>query len=65
MNKSLFIVLNVVFFVFNFCVIRYLPSVIFMDWLPSHFIYFFGTAPIGSLLWGSYFIKFFKTQKDL
>ena len=65
MSKSVFIVLNIIFFVFNFVVIRYLPSTILFGWLPSHYLLFFGTAPIGSVLWGAYFINFFKKQKDI
>lgn len=65
MNKTLFIILNIVFFAFNFIVIPILPNPILFGWMSLHYFLFFATAPVGSILWGAYYIKFFKTQKDL
>ncbi len=65
MSKTLFVIINILFFVFNFVIIRYLPAVIVGGILPSHFLFFFGTAPIGSIIWYIYYKKFFATQKDL
>lgn len=64
-NTTLFVILNIIFFAFNFLVIPLLPNPILFGWMSLHYLAFFGTAPIGSLLWGWYFINFFKTQKDI
>ena len=42
-----------------------LPNPILFGWLSLHYLLFFGTAPIGSLIWGTYFIQFFARQKDI
>lgn len=68
MKKSsvmIFAIVNIIFFVFNFCVIPLLPNPILFGWLSLHYLLFFGTAPIGSIIWGIYFIRFFATQKDI
>lgn len=65
MHKTLFVIINILFFFFNFVIIRYLPATILFGWLPTHFLFFFGTAPLGSIIWFIYFSKFFRTQKDI
>lgn len=64
-NKTLFWIVNILFFAFNFLVIPLLPNPILFGWMSLHYLLFFGTAPIGSIIWGLYFTKFFATQKDL
>ena len=64
-NDTLFIIINIIFFAFNFLVIPILPNPILFGWLSLHYLLFFGTAPIGSLIWGIYFVRFFATQKDI
>ena len=64
-GKTLFIIINIIFFVFNFVVIPLLPNPILFGWMSLHYLLFFGTAPIGSIIWGIYFIRFFKYQKDI
>lgn len=64
-GKTLFIIINIIFFAFNFVVIPLLPNPILFGWMSLHYLLFFGTAPIGSIIWGIYFIRFFKTQKDI
>ncbi|WP_186567188.1 hypothetical protein [Lawsonibacter celer] len=61
----LFVIVNIIFFAFNFVVIPILPNPILFGWLSLHYLLFFGTAPIGSIIWGIYFIRFFARQKDL
>ena len=61
-NATLFIIINIIFFAFNFLVIPILPNPILFGWLSLHYLLFFGTAPIGSLIWGAYFIQFFARQ---
>ena len=65
MSKTVFFILNVIYFVVNHFVIEYLPNPILGGWLPLHMLLWFAAAPVASLLWGAYYIKFFKTQKDL
>lgn len=65
MNKKLFIVLNILYFSFNIWGIRMLPNVLLFGWLPSQMFGYFICAPIASLIWGKYYIKFFKEQKDI
>ena len=64
-NATLFIIINIIFFAFNFLVIPILPNPILFGWLSLHYLLFFGTAPIGSLIWGTYCIQFFARQKDI
>lgn len=64
-SKALFWIVNILFFAFNFLVIPLLPNPILFGWMSLHYLVFFGTAPIGSIIWGIYFIKFFATQKDI
>ena len=61
-NATLFIIISIIFFAFNFLVIPILPNPILFGWLSLHYLLFFGTAPIGSLIWGTYFIQFFARQ---
>lgn len=65
MSKSLFLVLNIIYFGFNFFVIPYLPNPILFGWLPLHMLCFFGSAPVSSIIWGIYYHSFFATQKDI
>ena len=65
MNKTLFVILNIVYFAYNFCVIPLLPNPILFGWMSLHYLLFFGSAIIASVFWASYFIPFFKNQKDL
>ena len=65
MSKKVFILLNTIFFAFNIFVIAYLPNPILFGWLPLQMLCFFGSAPVASLIWGAYYVGFFKTQKDI
>lgn len=65
MSKSLFILLNIIYFGFNFLIIEYLPNPILFGWLPLQMLCFFGSAPVASIIWGTYYRKFFAGQKDL
>lgn len=64
-SKALFWIVNILYFAFNFLVIPLLPNPILFGWMSLHYLVFFGTAPIGSIIWGIYFIKFFANQKDI
>ena len=64
-SKALFWIVNILYFAFNFLVIPLLPNPILFGWMSLHYLVFFGTAPIGSIIWGIYFIKFFTNQKDI
>ena len=65
MKKTVFIIINIIFFAYNFLIIPILPNPILFGWMSLHYLLFFGSAPIASLIWGLYYIPFFKTQKDL
>lgn len=65
MSKGLFVLLNIIYFGFNFLVIEYLPNPILFGWLPLQMLCFFGSAPIASIIWGAYYRNYFAKQKDL
>ena len=64
-STIVFIIINIIYFVFNFVVIPLLPNPILFGWMSLHYLLFFGMAPIGAIIWGVYFIRFFAHQKDL
>lgn len=65
MSKKVFILLNILYFGFNFFVVEYLPNPILFGWLPLQLLCWFGSAPVASIIWGAYYKGFFANQKDL
>lgn len=63
--RTIFIVLNILYFAFNFLAIPYLPNPILFGWLSLHLLCFFGTSFVGSVLWLIYYRAFFARQKDI
>ncbi len=65
MSRRVFVILNILFFAFNFLVVEYLPNPILFGWMPLQLFLWLLAAPIGALLWGSYYRRFFAGQKDI
>ena len=65
MSKTVFVILNIIYFGFNFLVVEYLPNPILFGWLPLQMFLWFVSAPVSSVIWGIYFKKFFATQRDI
>ncbi|CAI9392970.1 MULTISPECIES: hypothetical protein [Bacillaceae] len=68
MNKTvkiLFILFNIVYFVFDWMVIPYLPNPLLFNWLPLQMFLLFALPIVGAIVWGLYFNSFFKTQKHV
>lgn len=63
--KFIFLIVNILFFAFNFFVVEYMPNPILFGWLPLQMLCWFGSAPLASIIWGIYYKKFFATQKDI
>lgn len=63
--KTVFVIINILYFGFNFVVIPFLPCPIFFGWLSLPMLCLFGSAFVGSIIWFIYYHAFFKTQKDI
>lgn len=64
-KNTLFVIINIIYFAFNFLVICNLPNPILFGWLPLHYLLFFGAAPVASIIWGWHYVGFFRRQKDI
>jgi len=62
-NKWVFVFLNVLFFLFDYIIITMIPNPLVMG-IPLQLLCYILAAPVAALLWASYFIPFFRTQKD-
>lgn len=65
MNKKLFIVLNIIYFGFHFFGISLMPNPLLFNWLPLQEFLYWVSVPVASLIWGIYYTRFFRGQKDL
>ncbi len=62
MSKTLFIILNICYFVFNYLLIPYLPNPLVFGFLPFQLFCYIASAPLAAILWGTYFNAYFKTH---
>lgn len=63
MNKKLFIVLNIIYFVFDYLCIPYInPNGVVFGFIPFQMFLYAIMGVVASVLWGSYFLRFFDGQ---
>ena len=62
MNKNLFIIFNIVFYVFSYFIVPYLPNFLVFGFMPFQLFCYLLGGPIVSIVWGVYFTKFFNSQ---
>lgn len=63
MSKKLFIVLNIIYFVFDYFCIPYInPNGVIFGFIPFQLFLYAIMGVVASVLWGSYFLKFFGSQ---
>ena len=63
MSKKVFIVLNIIYFVFDYICIPYInPNGVVFGFIPFQMALYGGMGIVSSVLWGTYFWKFFDSQ---
>ncbi|MCD8349709.1 MAG: hypothetical protein LUC93_03765 [Planctomycetaceae bacterium] len=60
--KMSFVIINIVYFVFNYFIVPYLPNPLVFGFMPFQLFCYLACAPIAALVWGLYFTMFFRTQ---
>ena len=65
MSRRVFVILNILFFAFNFLVVEYLPNPILFGWMPLQLFLWLLAAPIGALLWGRIIAVFLPGKRHL
>lgn len=63
MSKKLFIVLNIIYFAFDYLCIPYInPDGVIFGFIPFQLFLYGIMGVVASVLWGCYFLKFFEGQ---
>lgn len=58
-ERNIFIILNAIYFVFNYFCIPYLPNPLLFGWLPLQLFAYITSAPVAALLWGTYLRRYY------
>lgn len=61
-GKIIFALINVVYFVFNYFIIPYLPNPLVWGWMPGQLLAYLAAMLFAAAFWGVYFNAFFNTQ---
>lgn len=63
MNKTVFIILNIAYFIFDYICIPYInPNGVLFGFIPFQMALYGGMGIVSGILWGTYFWKFFAGQ---
>lgn len=61
-SKNAFVIFNIVFFIFNYFAVPYLPNFLVFGFMPFQLFCYIAGGPLVAIIWGVYFTKFFGTQ---
>ncbi|MEN1969836.1 hypothetical protein WMZ97_17370 [Lentibacillus sp. N15] len=61
-TKVIFIIFNIVYFLFDWIFLPYVSNPILFGWIPLQLFLLFTAPLVAALIWGLYFHCYFKTQ---